>query len=173
MINRIIFLALLLALGNGTLFSQKDSAPTNDAGIQYLGHVAIGVSDLGRAMYFYHDQLGLTEVFRLNGPTGSPMLIYLRVNNDNFIELFPGLEKQAQGESKGTGLRHLGFFVKDLQATLHTLQARGLPLPDDAFKQAALVRADGTFLYFIRDPDGNAIELSQMRPDSKQAKSRQ
>ena len=109
MINRIIFLALLLALGNGTLFSQKDSAPTNDAGIQYLGHVAIGVSDLGRAMNFYHDQLGLTEVFRLNGPTGSSMLIYLRVNNDNFIELFPGLERQAEGESKGTGLRHLGF----------------------------------------------------------------
>jgi len=100
------------------------------------------------------------------------MLIYLRVNDNNFIELFPGSERQAQGESKRTGLRHLGFFVKDLQATLHSLQARGLPLPDDAFKQAAQVRADGTFLYFIKDPDGNAIELSQITPNSKQAKPR-
>jgi lactoylglutathione lyase len=172
MTNRIIFLALLLALGSGTVFCQTDSAPKNDAGIQYLGHVAIGVSDLGKAMHFYCDQLGLPEVFRLNGPSGSPMLIYLRVNDNNFVELFPGLESQAQGESKRTGLRHLGFFVKDLQATLHTLQARGLSLPDDAFKQAAQVRADGTFLYFIRDPDGNAIELSQITPDSKQAKPR-
>jgi lactoylglutathione lyase len=172
MTNRIIFLALLLALGNGTVFCQTDSAPKNNVGIQYLGHVAIGVSDLGRAMNFYCDQLGLTEVFRLNGPSGSPMLIYLRVNDNNFIELFPGLERQTQDESKRTGLRHLGFFVKDLQATLHTLQARGLSLPDDAFKQASQVRADGTFLYFIRDPDGNAIELSQITPDSKQSKPR-
>jgi lactoylglutathione lyase len=100
------------------------------------------------------------------------MLVYLRVNNNNFVELFPGSEKQSRGAPKQTGLRHLGFFVRDLQATLRTLQTRGYPLPEDAFKQAAQVRADGTFLYFIKDPDGNGIELSQMTPDSKQAKAR-
>ena len=141
-------------------------------GIQYLGHVAVGISDLGRAMHFYCDQLGLTEAFRLNGPTGAPTLVYLRVNNNNFVELFPGAEKQTGDATRQTGLRHLGFFVKDLQATLRTLQSRGYALPDDAFKQAAQVRADGTFLYFIKDPDGNTVELSQITPDSKQAKSR-
>ena len=170
--RRVILLALLFAFGNGNSFCQNDSAPTNDVGIQYLGHVAVAVSDLGSAMHFYCDQLGLTEVFRLNGPTGSPMLVYLRVNNNNFVELFPGSEKQSGGVPKQTGLRHLGFFVRDLQATLRTLQTRGYPLPEDAFKQAAQVRADGTFLYFIKDPDGNGIELSQMTPDSKQAKAR-
>ena len=170
MAKRIILLGVLLALSKGIVFSQTDSAKTNNVGIQYLGHIAIGVSDLDRAMHFYCDQLGLTEVFRLNGPSGPPMLIYLRVNDNNFVELFPGSEGQAQGESKRAGLRHLGFFVKDLQATLHSLQARGLTLSDDAFKQAALLRADGTFLYFIRDPDGNAIELSQLTPVSKQTR---
>lgn len=172
MIKRIILLTLLFAFGNGNSFCQNDSAATNDVGIQHLGHVAVAVSDLGSAIHFYCDQLGFTEVFRLNGPTGSPILVYLRVNNNNFVELFPGAEKQSGGATKQTGLRHLGFFVKDLQAILRTLQARGYPLPDDAFKQAAQVRADGTFLYFIKDPDGNAIELSQINPDSKQAKSR-
>lgn len=108
-------------------------------GIEYLGHVAIGVSDLGNATHFYRDQLGLKEVFRLRDRTGSPMLIYLRMNDSNFVKLFPGLERQAaQGESKRTGLRHLGFLVKDLQATMHApSQGRRLPLPDDALKQAA------------------------------------
>jgi lactoylglutathione lyase len=169
---RITPLVLLIIVFSINAVSQSGSAPSNEVGIQYLGHVAVGVSDLTRALHFYCDQLGLTEVFRLTSPTGVPMLVYLRVNNDNFVELFPGAEPQPAVPSKQPGLRHLGFFVKDLQATLHALQTRGVSLPDDAFKQAAEVRADGTYLYFIKDPDGNPIELSQMLPNSKQAKSR-
>jgi lactoylglutathione lyase len=93
------------------------------------------------------------------------------VNNDNFVELFPGAEKQSAAPSNQTGLRHMGFFVKDLQATLRAIQARGFQLPPDAFVQAAKPRADGTLLVFIKDPDGNSIELTEMRPDSKEAKS--
>jgi lactoylglutathione lyase len=171
MARQILMLAMLLFLGNRTLACANDTNPANEIGIQYLGHVAVGVSDLDRALHFYRDQLGLTEVFRMNGPNGTPFLVYLRVNNNNFVELFPGSEKQAEGESKRPGVRHLGFFVKDLQATLRTLQARGYPVPEEAFKQAARVQADGTLLCFIKDPDGNAIELSQILPNSKQAQS--
>ena len=170
--TRTILLCLLLALCNGDLVGRSETVPTNEVGIQYLGHVALGVTDLDKALHFYRDQLGLTEVFRLNKPSGSPLLVYLRLNNNNFIELFPGAEKQTPAQRGSTGLLHLGFFVEDLQATLRTLKKRGYPLTDDAFKQAAQVRADGTFLYFIKDPDGNPIELSQITPDSKQAKSR-
>ncbi|MCI0628980.1 MAG: VOC family protein [Acidobacteria bacterium] len=170
--TRTVFVCFLLAFCSGDLVGRSETVPTNEMGIQYLGHVALGVTDLDKALRFYRDQLGLTEVFRLNKPSGSPLLVYLRLNNNNFIELFPGAEKQTQAEIGRTGLLHLGFFVKDLQATLRTLRQRGYHLADDAFKQAAQVRADGTFLYFIKDPDGNSIELSQITPDSKQAKSR-
>jgi len=172
MFKRIIFLTVLL-LGNcATLYCQVDSAPANDAGIQYLGHVGVSVSDIGKSIHFYSDQLGLTEIFRMNKPDGSLWMVYFRVNNNNFFELFPGAEKRSEGPTKEAGFNHVGFFVKDLQATLHTLQDRGYPLAADAFKEAAKVRADGTMLYFIKDPDGNRIELSQILPDSKQAKSR-
>ena len=69
--KRIILFALLFVFGNGNSFCQDNSTPANDLGIQYLGHVAVAVSDLGAALHFYCDQLGLTEVFRLNRPTGS------------------------------------------------------------------------------------------------------
>jgi catechol 2,3-dioxygenase-like lactoylglutathione lyase family enzyme len=84
--------------------------------------------------------------------------------------LFPGKKKPSPTESSSSN--HLGLFVKDLQATLHALKERGYPLPDDAFQKATKVQADNSLLYFIKDPDGNKIELSQLRPDSLQLTSR-
>jgi lactoylglutathione lyase len=139
--------------------------------VESLGHVGLAISNAQPALHFYIDQLGLKEAFRLNHPDGSPDLIYLRVGNRNtFVELFPGKKTPS---SPGTAtVNHLGLFVKDLQATLHALKDRGYPLPDDAFEKAKKVQADNTLLYFIKDPDGNRIELSQLRPDSLQVTSR-
>jgi lactoylglutathione lyase len=147
--------------------------PVNEMGIQYLGHVGVAVSDMEKAMHFYTYQLGLNEAFRLMNPEGtSVVLVYLRVNDNNFVELFPGATKRSALQSNETGIRHLGLFVKDLQATLRALKERGVALPEDAFEKAAKVQADGTQLYFLKDPDGNSIELSQILPESFQAKSR-
>ena len=162
------FLAMLLLFGVGI-----GSLLANDeAGIEYLGHAGINVSDLDRSLHFYIDQLGLTEAFRLKLPHSGQLLVYLRVNDNNFVELFPGAARKAADPKRVTGIVHIGFFVKDLQATLQALKQRGYPLPDGAFKKAAQVEPDGTLLYFIQDPDGNNVELSQILPDSLQAKSR-
>jgi catechol 2,3-dioxygenase-like lactoylglutathione lyase family enzyme len=140
--------------------------------VESLGHVGLDISDLQPALHFYVDQLGLKEAFRLSRPDGTPFLIYLRVADTNtFIELFPGKKKLSAPESSSSN--HLGLFVKNLQTTLHALKDRGYPLPDDAFQKATKVQADNTLLYFIKDPDGNKIELSQLRPDSFQVTSRQ
>ncbi|MGD0128686.1 MAG: VOC family protein [Terriglobia bacterium] len=139
--------------------------------VESLGHVGLDISDLAPALHFYVDQLGLREAFRLNRPDGTPWLIYLRVADSNtFIELFPGSKKPSVAAAPSSN--HLGLFVKDLEATLHALKARGYPLPADAFEKATKVQADNTLLYFIKDPDGNKIELSQLRPDSLQVTSR-
>jgi lactoylglutathione lyase len=135
-----------------------------------LGHVGVAVSDLQVALHFYVDQLGFKEAFRLKRPDGTPVLVYLRVGDSNsFVELFPGTK--APGTPPLPQAYHLGLIVKDLQATLHRLEARGYPLPADAYKQAAKLQIDNTYLYFIKDPDGNRIELSQMTPESLEHKS--
>ena len=140
----------------------------DNPGIEHLGHVGIAVSDLEKALHFYVDQLGLKESFRLKKPDGTPSLIYLRVaGSDTFVELFPGTAKAPQPRPY-----HFGLFVTNLQATLHALQGRGYSLAPDCFEKAAKVQADGTLLYFIKDPDGNNIELSEMTPGSFQAKTR-
>jgi hypothetical protein len=112
----------------------------------------------------------LNEAFRLTRPDGAPYLIYLRVADTNtFVELFRGRKKPSSTESSSAN--HLGLFVQDLQATLHALKERGYPLPDDAFQEAAKVPPGNSPHYFIKNPDGNKIELSQLRPDSLQVTS--
>jgi catechol 2,3-dioxygenase-like lactoylglutathione lyase family enzyme len=165
-----LFLLLPVLIGAGALsaFCADDGPPI----VESLGHVGLDISDLKPALHFYVDQLGLKEAFRLKGPDGAVWLIYLRVNDSNtFVELFPGKKKASAAESSSSN--HFGLFVKDLEATLHALQDRGFPLPADAFQKATKVQADNTLLYFIKDPDGNKIELSQLRPDSLQVTSRQ
>ena len=43
-------------------------------------------------------------------------------------------------------------------------------MPPEAFKQAAKLQVDNTYLCFIKDPDGNVIELSQTTPASVEFK---
>ena len=162
-----IFLVCVLGAPGMVAFGAGPSEPV----VESLGHVGLAISDVQPALHFYIDQLGLKEAFRLNYPDGKPNLIYLRVaDTDTFVELFPGKKTPAP---VGTSIvNHLGFFVKDLQATLHALKDRGYPLPEDVFEKAKKVQADNTLLYFLKDPDGNKIELSQLRPDSLQVTSR-
>jgi catechol 2,3-dioxygenase-like lactoylglutathione lyase family enzyme len=145
------------------------TATQNAIGIKSLGHVGIAVSNVQRALHFYVGQLGLREVFRLNRPDGRPRLIYLQVGDSStFVELFPGTRSPSSPQLPKP--YHFGFFVNNLQHTLHELQTKGYLLPTDAFERARKVQADGTFLYFIFDPDGHRIELSQATPRSYQGK---
>ena len=163
-----IFLTFALWGPGAIAFAADSPAPI----VESLGHVGLPISDEKAALHFYVDQLGLKEAFRINFADGKPNLIYLRVaQTDTFVELFPGRKTAAPVDPKL--VNHLGLFVKDLQATLHALKDRGYPLPDDAFEKAKKVQVDNTLLYFVKDPDGNKVELSQLRPDSLQMTSRQ
>lgn len=156
----------LCGLGAST-FGADSSQPI----VESLGHVGMPFSDVQPALHFYIEQLGLKEAFRLNRPDGSPGLIYLRVADTNsFLELF---RRRETGTPAGTTSGyHVCLVVRDLQATLHALKERGYPLPHDAFEMAKKDHADHTLWYKIQDPDGNNIELMQLRPDSLQLTSR-
>ena len=54
-----------------------------------LGHMALKVKDVDRSMAFYSGVLGFPEMLRLHHDDGSLFLIYLRVTDDQYIEIFP------------------------------------------------------------------------------------
>ncbi len=158
-------LCVLAASGAPTL-----PAADNPIGVQALVHAGVAVTDLDRALHFYIGQLGLTEVFRLPRPDGTPKLVYLKVNDSTFIEISP---QPAHTPPASPVVFHIGLVVKNLPDTLHALQARGYALPANAFEKAAKLADDGTYYFMIHDPDGNFIELSQMTPDALEAKGSQ
>jgi len=112
-----------------------------------IGHVALRVKDIDAILAFYRDTLGFAEMFRMNRD-GKLWIVYLRITDTQFIELFP----DGVGEVPGRE-----------DAALAELEARGVPL------STPLRRGNsGSLQAWITDPEGNRVELMQMSPESYQ-----
>lgn len=134
-------------------------------GIVGLTHVAIKVADLDRTLDFYVNKLGFAEMLRLHKDDGDVWLVYLRITDDQFLEVFPGAEGDRAPGWNANGMNHLCLAIDDINALVAELEAAGIPL------LLPLKRAlDGNWQAWIEDPDGNRIELMQMDPDSLQLK---
>jgi lactoylglutathione lyase len=127
--------------------------------ISDIGHLAFRVRDLERSLAFYA-KLGIHEAFRLHHEDGSLMLVYLHVAGDRFIEVFPGGSAEAEPEGS---FMHLCLLSDDLLATVEKLREQGIAIERDA-----KTGLDHNLQAWIRDPDGNAIELMELVEDSPQ-----
>ena len=135
--------------------------------ITSIAHVAYRVQDLEKSLDFFCRILGLEEAFRLLHDDGEPWLVYLRVGDSGFIELFPEGKKRFPTSPEAIGFAHLCLYVDDIFAAVDQLRERGLECPG-----APTLGKDGNWQYWIKDPDGNDIELMQLMPDSLQMKNR-
>jgi len=125
-----------------------------------LGHAAFGVHDLEAALAFYA-KLGLPEAFRLHHPDGSLMLVYLHVGGDRFLELFPN--GPAPDPKRVQSFRHVCLLTDDLRGTVEALRRQGV-----AIEREPKEGLDRNLQAWIRDPDGNPIELMQLSEASPQ-----
>ncbi len=129
-----------------------------------IGHVALKVRDVERSLAFYRDTLGFAEMMRLDKQDGSLWLVYLRITDTQFLELFPGGEGDTAPGPDVTAINHFCLETNDLEATAAALREAGVPLTvepktgDDRNRQC-----------WIADPDGNRIEFMEMARDSMQA----
>jgi lactoylglutathione lyase len=128
-----------------------------------IGHTAYRVRDLEASLDYYCNKLGLQEMFRLDRD-GAVWLVYVRVTDNAFIELFPNGNDEVAQTPTTRGYTHLCMNVDDMDRTLKELASRGLEITGEP-KQGR----DGNIQYWIADPDGNRIELMQMGANSLQA----
>jgi len=133
-------------------------------GVTAIGHIAIRVRDIGRSLDFYVGRLGFPEMFRLERD-GRLWIVYLRITDGQFLELFPDAETERAPSPSHAGLNHLCLEVADIDATLADLAARNVPLARPKSRGA-----DGNYQAWLEDPDGNRIELMQLSPGSLQKK---
>lgn len=131
-------------------------------GISSLAHVALKVKDIDASLDFYVGKMGFPEMFRLHRD-GKLWIVYLRVTDDQYLELFPdGADHRAPGRD-ATGINHFCLGVDDIDVVVAELKTAGIPLT--AVKKLGV---DHNFQAWIEDPDGNRIELMQIMPNAMQ-----
>lgn len=132
-------------------------------GITGIGHIALKVHDLDRSLDFYRDKLGFDEMMRINYPDGRLWLVYLRITDTQFIEIFPGAENERAPGWDGNAITHVCLEVDDLDAVVEQVEKAGIKLLIEK-----KIAGDGNRQAWIEDPDGNRIEFMQMLPGSMQ-----
>jgi catechol 2,3-dioxygenase-like lactoylglutathione lyase family enzyme len=133
--------------------------------IKGIAHVAYTVSDMEKALHFYCDQLGFQKAFEIRDDEGKPWINYIKVSKNQFIELFYGGKKRETSQNEA-GFSHLCLEVDDIQKVAEDLKKKNVVLDVDP-KQGK----DFNWQCWIRDPDGNRIELMQISEKSPQYKS--
>jgi lactoylglutathione lyase len=134
-------------------------------GISGIGHVAIKVTDLDRSLAYYVGKLGFAEMLQLKKDDGSVWLVYLRITDAQYLEVFPGAENDRAPGWDANGLNHVCLTVDDLDEVLADIAAAGIEL-----LLPLKTAVDGNRQAWLEDPDGNRIELMEMAPAGLQAK---
>lgn len=129
-----------------------------------IGHVAFNVNNLDAVLDFYTNKLGFAEMFHLNNQEGQLWIIYLRINDSVYLELFPFAAPPQPIPPKTAGFNHLCLEVKDIEGTVEALRAKGVEIT-----QEIKLGLDGNKQAWIRDPEGTRIELMELMPGSMQA----
>jgi len=127
-----------------------------------LTHVAIRVKDIDRSLNFYVNKLGFKEMLRM-GKDGTLWLVYLRITDTQYLEVFPDGTGDRAPEREIVGYNHMCLEVPDIEQSVRELEALGIPLIRPKIKAI-----DGNWQTWIEDPDGHRIELMQMAEDGMQ-----
>jgi catechol 2,3-dioxygenase len=125
-----------------------------------LGHVNIFVRNAERARDWYEDLLGL-HTYDFKPGVAAFMSADIEVSHEiALLEVGDNAPLQQKGQ---VGLNHMAWYmasVDDLKEIYHRLQEKNIPID--------MVSDHGLSIgIYIRDPDGNGIELSYELPRSE------
>jgi lactoylglutathione lyase len=125
-----------------------------------VAHIGLKTADLAASRQFYGHMLGFADAFSLDKPTGGLMLTYFKINDHQYIEVFPTLESQTEDR-----LSHIAFETNNAQQLRDYLDEHGVKVP------AALKPGlDGNLSFMVKDPDGHNVEFVQYMPGSLHSK---
>ncbi len=121
-----------------------------------INHVGLRVRSLEKARAFY-EQLGFEFIVGPIGPEPVAVMEHPSGVNINFI-LNATPDAVASNvlmdlPEKHTGFTHIALEIDDLEAVRQHLAAREITITE------TVELPDGAVLVFVRDPDGNVIEL--------------
>ena len=132
------------------LFASIAAAEPQRPRILGLAHIALFTADVEKSRRFYKEFLGYGEPFDLKNPDGSLSLTFIKINDHQYIELFP------ERESRSERLHHISVYTEDAEAMRLYLASRGVKVPDRVPKGRI-----GNSNFNVTDPDGHTVEIVQ------------
>lgn len=123
-------------------------------------HTMYRITDPARSRAFY-EALGMefrreSDIVR-NGELEATLFFFAFPGDEPELELT--LNHDGRTYELGTGYGHVAIAVDDLDATLARLGEKGIAPERPKYQ----VRTGGSWIAFVRDPDGYRIELIEKR----------
>lgn len=131
------------------------------AKITGISHAGYFVTDLPKAVTFWHDLLGFDEYATLNRPgTDETRIAFIKINDRQHIELFT--DKPPEPPNM---MSHLCFTVSNVEQMRAYLRSKGIKVkPGNGSKTRT-----GDYAFEIKDPDGTLIEFVESLPTGTEA----
>jgi methylmalonyl-CoA/ethylmalonyl-CoA epimerase len=114
-----------------------------------IGQIAYTVSDVGRAVAFYKDAVGLKLLFE-----APPGLAFFDCGG---IRL---MLSQPEGDFKPGSSAVMYFRVADIESVQRALKARGVPFVDEPHLVARMPDHE-LWMCFFKDPDGHTLAVME------------
>jgi catechol 2,3-dioxygenase-like lactoylglutathione lyase family enzyme len=128
-----------------------------------IDHVAVSVSNLARSIDFYEQNFGFTcqRVFEMSNGIGKVALLKKAAFT---VEMFaysdalplPDYRKTPDTDLKTLGVKHFALNVDDIFGASNFLKRNGVD-----FISEVTVGGRGLRRFFIKDPDGIGIEVTE------------
>jgi catechol 2,3-dioxygenase-like lactoylglutathione lyase family enzyme len=142
----------------GMLTTQPSAAPQNRTAGLRLNHFGLYVKDFDESMNFFTKTMGFREAFALKDKDNKPLLTYLQIDRDTFLEIAPATADHPVGVS------HIGLWSDDLNKTVSVLRDRGVKMDNP------ISGATKSILTNMFEPNGVRLELLEYPPESLQRK---
>ena len=124
--------------------------------ISGISHIAVFAHDYEKSRAFYGQFLGFQEPYSLKNPDGSPSLTFFKINDRQYIELFP------EPEPNTDRLSHISLETDNIEALRVYLASKGVKVPSEAQRGRI-----GNLSFNITDPEGHTVEMVQYMPEGK------
>jgi len=117
-------------------------------------HTCLNVSDLDRSISFYKSNLDLNLTSRREIKQNNAEIAFLKDDAGNAIELTYWRDKRIV---EGDNFDHIAFDVEDVQSAVEKLRKNGVTIAMEPYS----LQGSTSKIAFIKDPDGNWLELIQ------------
>lgn len=137
-----------------------DAAPIRPR-ITGISHVGYFVSDLPRAIAFWHDLLGFDEPYDLKKKDSNEVRIaFIKINDRQHVELF-----NEEPTAPPNRMSHICFTVDNIEQMRAYLRSKGFNVKSGNGGKTHT----GDYAFEIKDPEGTLVEFVQSLPTGMEA----